>query len=271
MPGRTLFRLKQLQRVPYVFGQMRMFWRGFARWRYAIGWGRTVDGLRAEERNAFRSFFNARSEGAGIFKWDHYFDIYERHFSKFKGKPVNILEVGVYSGGSLEMWRDYFGSASRIYGVDIQPACAAYESSSVKVFIGDQSDRRFWRDFKQQVDSLDIVIDDGSHLPEHQIVTFEELLPHLRPGGIYLCEDISGVLNSFASYLFGFAHNLNASNESQLNLDKERAEVTRATALQSAVGSVHIYPYAAVVERRSATVREFVSLRHGSRWEPFLK
>ena len=116
------------------------------------------------------------------------------------------------------------------------------------------------------------MIDDGSHLPEHQIVTFEELLPHLKPSGVYLCEDISGVLNSFASYIYGFAHNLNACAETQYNGDNnERSEVRQPTPLQSAVGSIHLYPYVTVIEKTTAPVAEFVSVKQGTKWEPFFK
>jgi hypothetical protein len=65
--------------------------------------------------NPLQQFFERRKEGPGIFKWNHYFDIYQRHFEKFRGDAVHILEIGVYSGGSLEMWRDYFGPESRVY------------------------------------------------------------------------------------------------------------------------------------------------------------
>lgn len=272
MPNDLRLHANRLLRVPYVIGQMRTLWRGFAKWRYRGDWPRTAETDSVPPGpNELRAFFDARTEGQGIFKWDHYFEIYNRHFNKFQGRAVNVLEVGVYSGGSLEMWKHYFGSSARIYGVDIQPGCLAYEGEGVKVFIGDQGDRTFWRNFKQQVPLLDIVIDDGSHRPEHQIVTFEELLPHLRPGGVYLCEDICGVFNSFASYLYGFAHNLNASAQSQTGVDNTRAEVIGATPLQSEVGSIHLYPYISVIERNEKSVSEFVSLRRGNKWEPFLK
>jgi hypothetical protein len=126
--------------------------------------------------NALREFFENRKAGRGIWKWNHYFDIYDRHFHRFRGKKAHILEIGVYSGGSLEMWREYFGPKAIIYGVDIEPDCRAYESNGIKIFIGDQADRLFWREFRRQVPNLDIVIDDGGHQSEQQIVSVEELL-----------------------------------------------------------------------------------------------
>src|SRR5690348_8554452 len=76
--------------------------------------------------NPLWNFFQNRTNGAGIWKWEHYFEIYHRHLPKFVGLGPNVFEIGIYSGGSLEMWRSYFGEESRIYGVDIEPACKSY-------------------------------------------------------------------------------------------------------------------------------------------------
>ena len=139
------------------------------------------------QTNPLRTFFNARHEGRGIIKWDHYFEAYDRHLSRFRGQEFHFLEIGIFSGGSLEMWREYFGPRCYIYGVDINPACKVYESDRTRVFIGDQSDREFWKQFRDAVPHLDVAIDDGGHEPQQQRVSFEELMPHLRPGGVYIC------------------------------------------------------------------------------------
>ena len=52
-----------------------------------------------------------------INKYQHYFDVYDRHFSKYKGQEVTIVEIGVSQGGSLQMWRSYFGPKAKIWGV----------------------------------------------------------------------------------------------------------------------------------------------------------
>src|SRR5215467_15051707 len=57
-----------------------------------------------EASNPLLAWFNAHKEGAGIWKWMHYFDIYHRHLHKFAGREVHVLEVGIYAGGSLSMW-----------------------------------------------------------------------------------------------------------------------------------------------------------------------
>ena len=226
----------------------------------------------AAPSNRLRTFFSDRREGRGIWKWSHYFDIYERHFNRFRGREVHLLEIGIFSGGSLEMWADYFGPAARIYGVDIEGACKSYESPSVKVFIGDQADRGFWQEFRQEVPTLDIVIDDGGHRFNQQIVTLEELLPHIRPGGVYLCEDIHGEYNQFAAYLHGMADMLNICQELVANpRDNERRLVNQTTPFQSAVCSMSLYPFAAVIEKNASPILELVAPKHGSRWEPFLE
>jgi len=57
-----------------------------------------------------------------ITKWDHYFEIYDRHFKRYRDREVTVLEIGVSHGGSLQMWKHYFGSRARIFGIDINPA-----------------------------------------------------------------------------------------------------------------------------------------------------
>jgi hypothetical protein len=222
-------------------------------------------------KNPLEEFFDNQKEGRGIWKWRHYFEIYDRHFRAFRDRPVHFLEIGIYSGGSLSMWSQYFGLEAQIYGVDIEPACKGYETDTTKIFIGDQSDRAFWKDFRETVPLLDIVVDDGGHTPLQQRVSLEELLPHLRPGGVYLCEDITGNTNEFAFHVHQLAHQLNAfDNVAQDMNDNERRLVSKSTELQSAIHSVHLYPFVAVIETRQTPLIELVAPKHGTKWEPFL-
>lgn len=217
----------------------------------------------AASANPLRAFFDSRETGRGIWKCLHYFDIYHRHFSKFVGRDVKVLEIGVYSGGSLEMWRHYFGSGCRVYGVDIEEACKCYENEFTEIFIGDQADRGFWKAFKQRVPYIDILIDDGGHRPEQQIATIEEMLPHIRPGGVYLCEDIHGIHNRFPSYVHGLVKNLNA-----MDVDRLKPGI-RPSAFQAWIQSVHFYPYVTVIEKADKPVEQFIAPKHGTEWQPF--
>ena len=257
-------------KYPRLVDQMDWLWHGY------VGnqaWpAPKVDRQPAHLENPLRAYFDAHREGPGLWKWLHYFDIYDRHFAKFRGREVHVLEIGIYSGGSLAMWKDYFGAEGRIYGVDIEEACRAYEDDVTKVFIGDQADREFWKRFKQQVPKLDIVIDDGGHQANQQVTTLEELLPHLRPGGVFLCEDVHGTFNKFASYVNGVIHNLNASDSMTGDpSDDERRVKCPTTEFQSNVHSIHSYPFVTVIERRESPLADFVAPKHGTQWEPFLK
>ena len=98
-----------------------------------------------------------------IHKWDHYFEIYDRHFKKYKNKDIVLLEVGVSRGGSLQMWSDYFGKGSKFFGIDIDPRCKEFENENTKIFIGSQSDRKFLNYVKENIPHVDILIDDGGH------------------------------------------------------------------------------------------------------------
>jgi cephalosporin hydroxylase len=102
---------------------------------------------------------------------------------------VNVIEFGVQHGGSLEMWRDYFGPRCRITGVDIDPRCAGLGGDRISVVTGDQEDRGFLRALASMSGQPDIVIDDGGHSMGQQIATLEEMWPQIRDGGVYLAED----------------------------------------------------------------------------------
>ncbi|MFV8819965.1 class I SAM-dependent methyltransferase [Haliea sp. E17] len=134
-----------------------------------------------------RYFHN--NPGKLITKWDNYWAVYERHFSRFRGRAPRVLEIGVCHGGSLQMWKHYFGPEARIYGVDIHQRSKAFEEAQIEIFIGDQEDRAFLRDLRHSIPAPDIIIDDGGHTMLQQRNTFEELYPSLAPGGLYLCED----------------------------------------------------------------------------------
>ena len=205
----------------------------------------------------------AHQQGHGIYKWQHYLPIYEHHFHRFKDREVHVVEIGVYSGGSLEMWRDYFGPKAHIYGIDINEDCRSLASTGIKIFIGDQADPSFWRTFAQAVPNIDIVVDDGGHESFQQIATLESLLPLIRPGGVYLCEDISGEFNPFLDYLFGLSRELHSWPTGQ-----KHWKALSPTVFQQAIDSFHFYPFASVIEKRSSRIDQLISLRSGTQWQP---
>ena len=144
--------------------------------------------------NKFEDYFFNKEKTCKVDKWHHYLKIYDRHFSKFIGKNPVILEIGVYYGGSLEMLNHYFDNKCRIYGLDINGECLkvpfTLKKTNITIEIGDQENREFWRNFLKNKPKFDIVIDDGGHTMNQQIVTYEELYDHVSDNGVYLCEDL---------------------------------------------------------------------------------
>lgn len=125
-----------------------------------------------------------------IHKWMHYFEIYERHFGQFRNQPISLLEFGVLHGGSLQMWKHYFGKQAKIYGADINPRCAELAEDQITILLADQESRESLRSICNSLPPFDIIIDDGGHTMLQQKTTFEEMWGQLKIGGIYLIEDM---------------------------------------------------------------------------------
>lgn len=124
-----------------------------------------------------------------MYKWWHYFEVYHIFLKKYIGTEARILEIGVFNGGSMTMWGNYFGRKSIIVGIDVDEKCKQYEEDNIHICIGSQGDVDFLKNVSEKWGPFDVVIDDGSHMMQHQIITFETLFPLLRENGVYICED----------------------------------------------------------------------------------
>jgi hypothetical protein len=131
-------------------------------------------------------------------KHSTYFEIYDDLFKKYRGKNITFVEIGVLGGGSLFMWREFFGPEARIIGVDLNPNAKKWEEEGFEIFIGSQSDETFWKKFRETVGMVDVVLDDGGHTYEQQIVTTEMLLGNIKDCGLLVVED------THTSYMDGF-------------------------------------------------------------------
>lgn len=207
--------------------------------------------------NPLVAYLEANPGGRLVDRWRHYFDIYHRHFAGLRGQSLTMIEIGVFNGGSLRMWRDYLGPQATIVGVDINPDCRQFAEPGIDIVIGDQGDRSFLRSLADRYPEYAVLIDDGGHHMHQQIATFEELYPRLRSDGIYLCEDTH---TSYAPRFGGGLHEpgtfieiakslidrLNAFN----SLDRAVLapdEFTRTT------DSLHFYEGVVVIEKRQRT------------------
>ena len=134
-----------------------------------------------------RSFYE--NTDSAVHKWRNYLGVYDRHLSRYRGSHARILEIGVFRGGSLAMWRQYFGGKAVIFGVDIDPSCSRFNGKDGQVRIGSQADPYFFRNVVEEMGGVDVVIDDGSHVASHQRTSFETIFPLVDDQGIYICED----------------------------------------------------------------------------------
>lgn len=216
-----------------------------------------IDGV-----NPLWEYFS-NNPGRLIAKWHHYFDIYHHHFQRYRGQPLSMLEIGVAHGGSLQMWKQYFGPKAKIYGLDINPDCKSLEEDQIEIFIGDQSDRGFIRGLGEQLGPFDIILDDGGHTMTQQIATFEELFSAVKETGIYAVEDLHTNYwqdygggyradGSFIEYAKGFIDSINAWHSREPSFAPDH--LTRSLA------GIHFYDSVLVLEKQPRPVAPQVSM-----------
>jgi 23S rRNA U2552 (ribose-2'-O)-methylase RlmE/FtsJ len=197
-------------------------------------------------------FFRTSEEHRLIHKFMHYFDIYDYHFSRYRNHEIVLLEIGVSHGGSLQMWKNYFGDKAKIYGIDIDPVCKNLEEENIEIFIGSQSDKLFLEEVKAKIPPIDILIDDGGHMMNQQIIAFETLFDHIKDNGIYLCEDLHSSYwvnmgggykrrGTFIEYSKNIIDYLNAYHSRQKSLTVNKYTKT--------INSLHYYDSVLVIEK----------------------
>jgi cephalosporin hydroxylase len=135
-----------------------------------------------------QAFFS--HQGRLAHKWVHFLPVYDRLFAPYRGKPITFLELGVSWGGSLQLWRSFFGPEANIHGVDVIPDYIKHCDPPTTVHIGSQADPEFLRRVVEKSGPPDIVLDDGSHVASHQRASFKTLFPLVKPGGLYVIEDL---------------------------------------------------------------------------------
>jgi len=122
-------------------------------------------------------------------QFHNYLNFYESFMAPLRERPITLLEIGVFHGASLATWAEYFPHA-KIVGVDIQPSAKQYASERVQIELADQSNLQHLAELCAKHGPFDIVIEDGSHMWEHQTTTLRALFPFVRNGGTYVVEDL---------------------------------------------------------------------------------
>jgi len=187
---------------------------------------------------------------------------YERILGHLRHEPITLLEIGVFRGGSLRMWEDYM-TAARIVGVDIVPECIQYAGGRREIEIGSQADRNFLNELGRRR-SPHVIIDDGSHMADHVILTFRTLFPHLRPGGIYIVEDLHFHAGPGATHWRGATDAV--PQDLMLRLARLAScpgtEGDSERALAQSIDSMEFFYGAAVIRKRRPTNRTEVMAKY---------
>lgn len=145
---------------------------------------------------------------------------YEKLLNDYRDKPIKYLEIGVFNGGSIKAFREYFHNSECILGLDIDNDCKKYEDISNNIFveIGDATKADFINKITEKYGKFDVILDDGSHLNTDVFKTFELLFPLLNDNGLYIVEDTNIYkINNFITnnsinhleYFFNFTKYLN--------------------------------------------------------------
>lgn len=244
----------------------------------------------------FFDFFQNKKTGPGVHKWVHYFNIYEEHFGRFCRGTANITmaEIGIQSGGSLQMWRHAFGAKLELLvGMDTNPDTKAWEEfgPNIHVEVGSQADPEYLKDIKEKYpQGFDILLDDGSHFPHHQFITFAHMWKHIRPGGVFLIEDVHGQ-NALLDWLL-HGHNLDEASwpgiyyaNPMVNwkcCNQERGDLMNrymgpvhttfnASEVQKEIESIKVYPFVVAITRRKVPMVQMRAEKHGTQWIPYGK
>ncbi|MGV3494641.1 MAG: class I SAM-dependent methyltransferase [Ramlibacter sp.] len=193
-----------------------------------------------------------------IHKWMHYFPIYERHLTPWRNKTLTFLEIGVSKGGSLQMWKRFFGPMATIVGIDIDPATKQFEEDGIHVRVGDQSDPQFLASLVAEFGEFDIVLDDGSHRMDHIRASFDFLYPKTTKNGLYIVEDLhtayweeyGGGLDKPESFV-----NISKRFVDELNADHSRGAVPKTFVSQHTLG-ISFYDSVIVFERGTIPLKK---------------
>ncbi len=121
----------------------------------------------------------------------HYLENYEQQFAALRDQDIRLLELGVYEGGSLKMWRDYF-PRGLIVGLDMHNVPVDDPTGRIRGYRGLQEDTELLDRIRRETapDGFDIIIDDCAHIGVLARISFWHLFDnHLKPGGLYVIED----------------------------------------------------------------------------------
>jgi hypothetical protein len=202
---------------------------------HTLAAARSNSSAAAAKAGGFQEWYGAYTQGRGIWKWDQALVAYQRFMSRYTGQPVSLLEIGVQSGGSIDMYKAVLGAGCHYYCMDINPKCSSYQDATTTIAILDQGDAAQWTHFfTNVVGNVDVLVDDGGHQAFQMTTTMTSAFPHVNAGGVHLIEDIHGQNGDYLTGMFN-------------------PVATFLAGQGAAVASVHIYPFVLVVQKSGGT------------------
>ena len=182
-----------------------------------------------------------------------YTDHYSPYLEPVRDKVTRVLEIGVWHGQSLKMWRTYFPNAT-VVGFDIDLSRFGDDLDRIELVQGDQSDPVALMQLRER-GPFDLIVEDGDHVPAHQLLAFEVLFPAVKPGGIYVCEDMQtqffngNPTRKVYDRFMELALHIQAGGTSSLSAYFPDDVWARLDAWQKMIEFVHFYRYMAVIGR----------------------
>ena len=193
----------------------------------------------------------------------NYTEVYSQYFYPLRDQPIRFLEIGLFKGKSARMWEEYFPEAS-LHFIDCTLDFVEYYSGRSNYYLADQENPA---DLKRVVEAsggdFDIILDDGGHTMNQQIVSFRELFPHVKSGGLYIIEDLHTSYwpgfgggnhpGTAIAFLKGLIDDVNAvgnlsTKASHLKIDPALEE--QLSYYQKTIYGIHFYDSVAIIMKR---------------------
>lgn len=207
-------------------------------------------------------------------KWEIYLNEYDRVFSPYREQEIDLLEIGVQNGGSLEVWEKYFNNARSLIGCDIDKSCEnlEYYSEKISIVVGNANSGEAEKSIISKSEFFDIIIDDGSHTSQDIIESFDRYFKHLKNGGVYVVEDLhcsywesyGGGLYDQGSSIAFFKQLVDVVNYEHWGLEKpindvlsvfnEKYSVTFSTYCLTSIHSVEFFNSACVIRKEEPSL-----------------
>jgi len=193
----------------------------------------------------FQSFYNSHATGRGIAMWSNALDAYQRHLGGMAGKSLKLAEIGVQSGGSIEMWEKVLGSQCKVYGIDPDPDTKAFKDKQASIMIADNADPNVFPGFFSDVTKgpVDVLVDQAGFQPELMFSNLQATFDNVAPGGMLAMENLHG--DRFLSSFWQPA----AQHLGDMEAD---------------VFSVHVYPYMFIAQRSGGKHRPVLNFAGSS-------